>query len=339
MTQDRRPGRVDEEAVPVNRKGAAGSVHPPQESARKAGATDRPKGTEPYQRSSGPVEEDTVPLPDEAPPASDEPPLYLEPPPPSPWFSVFWLLIALVALWGIATGLSTLVELWQRHLALAILLGIAGALLTVLLARAMWQEWLAMRDVDQLARRQIQMDEALASNDISMLQLSLEPTVKNLRKHNPKLIQEFEAAAVDIHDCDAYLTAFDNIVLHTLDARANQIVKNGAVATAAAVAIVPHPAFDAAVVLWRSLVMTREIGAVYGLRPGGLASWRLFTYAIKSALLAASVEALMAVVADAAANAALRLVKPAAEGAVIGVRVYRFGCLAIVMCRPLNQTA
>jgi uncharacterized membrane protein YcjF (UPF0283 family) len=290
-----------------------------------------------YQRSPGPVEEDAVPLPDEAPPPTDDSLLRLEPPPPSPWFSVFWLMIALVALWGIATGLSTLVELWQRHLALAILLGIAGALLTVLLTRAMWQEWLAMRDVDQLARRQSQMDDALASNDISTLQLALEPTITSLRKRNPELIEEFEAAAVDIHDCDDYLKAFENIVLHILDARASQLVKNGAVATATAVAIVPHPAFDAVVVLWRSLVMTREIGAVYGLRPGGLASWRLFTYAIKSALLAASVEALTAVATDAVANASLRLVKPVAESAVIGVRVYRFGRLAIAMCRPLNQ--
>ena len=102
-------------------------------------------------------------------------------------------------------------------------------------------------------------------------------------------------------------------------------------------AIVPHPAFDAAVVLWRTLVMTRRIGAIYGLRPGGLSSWRLFSHSIKSALLAAGMDALTRMMADAAEDAVARALKPLAEGVVIGIRVHRFGQLAIGMCRPVTK--
>ena len=262
---------------------------------------------------------------------------HLEPPPSSPWFSVLWLLLACVAFWGIGSATLNLVELWHRHTVIAVPMALVGAALIILLARAMWLEWLAMRDVDTLGERRKAVTMAIERKDLDALRAALEPTLSGLKADKPDLIDEFERAVVDQEDCDDYLRTFENIVLYPLDQEAHEVVKKGSIATAAAVAIVPHPAFDAAVVLWRTLVMTRRIGTIYGLRPGGLSSWRLFSHSIKSALLAAGMEALTSIVTDASADAVARALKPLSEGFVIGIRVHRFGQLAIGICRPVTE--
>ena len=262
---------------------------------------------------------------------------HLEPPPSSPWFSVLWLLLACVAFWGIGSATLNLVELWQRHTVIAVPMALAGAALIILLGRAMWLEWLAMRDVDTLSERRKAVAMAIERKDIDALRTALEPTLSGLKADKADLIDEFERAVVDHEDCGDYLRTFENLVLYPLDQEAREVVKKGSIATGAAVAIVPHPALDAAVVLWRTLVMTRQIGAIYGLRPGGLSSWRLFSHAIKSALLAAGIETLTSIVADTATDAIARALKPATEALVIGFRVHRFGQLAIGICRPVAK--
>lgn len=265
------------------------------------------------------------------------PPLTVALPPRSPWFSVVWLLIACVALWGIGSATVNLVDLWRENLVLALPLILASAVLLGFLARALWHEWAAMRDVDELAERRERVEAALQNGNIDDLKDALRPTLDNLQARDPALINEFQAAVVDLDDCSDYLRCLENIVLHSLDAEAKQVVKNGAIATGTAVAIVPHPAFDAIVVLWRALVMTRRIGSIYGLRPGGLSSWRLLSHTLKSALLAASMETLTTLLADSFATTLARSVKPVAEGAVIAVRIYHLGRLTVSVCRPVRS--
>ena len=296
------------------------------------------------QRQPGPVTEPTSPINEDEPEciAPNPDPFDIptvDPPPASPWFSVFWLLLALVAIWGIVSATLNMVELWQRQLWLAVPMLLGTVVLVFLFGRAMWQEFQAMRDVDALSTRRDSLDAAVECQDISGLKSTLEPTLENLETRRPALIDEFRRAVVDEEDCRDYLRTFENIVLYSLDQEADEVVRHGSVATAAAVAIVPHPAFDAAVVLWRTLVMTRRIGAIYGLRPGGLSSWRLFSHSLKSALLAAGMDTLTTVMTDASADAVARALKPLAEGIVIGVRVHRFGRLTIGICRPVTCVA
>lgn len=331
-----REGLLDEKSVPATKQGASSpSAGSPRTSYASSSSDDRLVTDE-----TSPIGEPTVPDNGEESGAGDDssiPSLTLAPPPRSPWFSVLWLLIGCVALWGIGSATENLVDLWQQNLVLALPLALVGVVLAGFLSRALWLEWLAMRDVDALAERREKVEEAVQKQDVIALKEALEPTLTNLRARDPALINEFEAAVVDLADCSDYLRCFENIVLHSLDAEAKEVVRNGAIATGAAVAIVPHPAFDAIVVLWRALVMTRRIGSIYGLRPGGLSSWRLLSHALKSALLAAGMETLTALLVDSFATTLANTLKPVAEGGVIAVRIYHLGRLTVSVCRPVSS--
>ncbi len=348
MTENnRRPGRVGERATPVKDSASSAqagqgrsdeSTESGKPSASPSGSTDSHSSSErrePGSRVDGPAS----PMPDEqaSAPPRPESSLPLDPPERSSWSSVLWLLLACVAFWGIGSAMLNLVELWQRQILLAAPLSVAGALLLALLSRALWLEWSAMHDVDELSERRKAVEEAAADENLAALKAALEPTLANLRTRNPVLINEFEEAASEYTECGDYLSSLDNIVIQSLDAQAKRVVENSALATGTAVVIVPHPAFDALVVLWRALVMTRRIGTLYGLRPGGLATWRLFAYTLRSALLAAGMDTLTTFLVDSSGQTLARTLKPVAEGSVTAVRIYRLGQLTIDVCRPIKR--
>lgn len=348
MTENnRRPGRVGEQATPVKDSAFSAqagqgcsdentdSTNPSESPSGSTGSRSSNDGREPGSRIDGPAS----PMPDEeatAPLAPESPPP-LDPPERSPWSSVLWLLLACVAFWGIGSAILNLVELWQRQIMLAAPLSVAGAVLVALLIRALWLECCAMRDVDKLSERRKAVEEAEAEEDLDALKAALEPTLSNLRTRNPDLINEFEDAASEHTQCGDYLSSLDNIVLQSLDTEAKRVVENSALTTATAVVIVPHPAFDALVVLWRALVMTRRIGTLYGLRPGGVSSWRLLGYTLRSAMLAASMDTLTTFLVDSSSMTFARTLKPVAEGSVIAVRIYHLGRLTIEVCRPIKK--
>lgn len=340
MTERRRPGRVPEPASSHDDSGRPAQIDQTESERKTSDGEEGVSSPEQMDRKPGKVTDPSEPL---GPATDTEEPLTpivlseIDPPPRSAWFSVFWLLLACIAFWGIGSATLNLVELWHRHTMLAAPLGLASVVLVGLLIRAMWLEWLAMRDVDALADRRKALVAALERDDIDALKLALRPTLDKLKVRDLKLIEEFEEAVVDSTDCADYLRTFENIVLQPLDEKAKEVVRNGSIATATAVAIVPHPAFDAVVVLWRALVMTRRIGSIYGLRPGGLSSWRLLSHSLKSALLAAGMDTITTILADASASTMARMLKPLAEGGVIGVRIFHLGRLTVDMCRPVSK--
>ena len=138
-----------------------------------------------------------------------------------------------------------------------------------------------------LSDRGAQIRLALASENLSLLRETLEPTLNNLRRRNSSLMTEFDDAAKKRETASDYLKQFDNIVLTRLDEEADAAIKRSAFSGGVMIAILPHPALDAAAALWRSTVLTRKIGQIYGLEPTGLSSLRLLKYSITTAIIAA----------------------------------------------------
>ncbi len=195
-----------------------------------------------------------------------------------------------------------------------------------------------MREVDALAERREAVEGARARDDLLALKSALQPTLNGLRVRNPTMIRQFDDAVEGHVRCADYLRSLENLVLQPLDAEAKRVVEVSALTTGTAVAIVPHPAFDAVVVLWRALVMTRRIGSIYGLRPSGISAWRLLSHTLRSALLAASMDTLTTFLVDSSTTALSRTLKPVAEGAVIGVRIHHLGRLTVEVCRPVKKS-
>ena len=338
MTDAITPGPVTGPVVPQKKNQTATPGSTPAAQTNNQPSSNSPDGTAGTSAAPGNVTGPVKPINKPPPPTSTQTRL----PPPAdsqktnPWLSAFWLIIGALGVWAIGSASLTLVELWHEQPIIAFPVSIAALAVIVLLSRALWDEWQALRELDLLTKRQEKLQDALGKKDIKGVKTSMRLTLENLKAGGCTEVIAFEKAVAYENDCNKYLSKLDSMVLAALDRKAKDEVRNGALATAAAVAIVPHPALDAAAVLWRALVMTRRVSTIYGLRPGGLSTWKLLSHTLKSAFLAAGMGAIGGMIADGGgADGLAAALKPFAQGAVIGMRMYRLGGLCIRICRPI----
>lgn len=257
---------------------------------------------------------------------------------PRIWRSTLWLSLAAIAIWGVSSSLLTLFELWQQNKAFAIPIAALAILLLTLLIFALAEEARAIQRIDRLKKVQADILQARNSGDLPKLKSTLKVTLDNLELRHPNLLLTFKEASSTRTDCNDYLETLNNLVLLKLDDAADSKIKRHSLMVGTAVAITPHPALDAIIVLWRAQALVREIGELYGLRLTGLSSWRLMKYLFNSALLAAAMDAAGSLVLEEAGRGAIESAgKKAVEGLVVGSRLYRLGVLAQKVCRPIPQ--
>jgi putative membrane protein len=254
------------------------------------------------------------------------------------WRSTFWLLAALFASWLAYAAVTGLATLWQESIWLA--LPVSGLVLALLISAslAIRREFTAMRRVDALPSRNASIVEALETDSLVLLKEALSPTIESARNRYPHLIDEFEAAAADRGNTRDYAVLFNNLIIKPLDEEANKLIKRTSIVVGAAVTVLPHPALDAAVVLWKASTLMRQIGDIYGLDLTGLSSLRLFKHIITSAVLAAGMEEMGDIMLEQIGRGIMESAgKKSAEGIVIAWRVHRLGMISKELCCPAVQ--
>jgi uncharacterized membrane protein YcjF (UPF0283 family) len=246
------------------------------------------------------------------------------------------LLVLVVAMFGWWWG-NILVDVWRTLPWGAVPLAILTLGFGWIVGRAVLIEYRAARRIDRLQERQREVEQALATGDLSALKAALAPTVAALQKSQPALLGEFEAAAKGERHARDYARLFENLVLTPLDEEAANLIRRVSLTTGAAVAISPHPGLDAIVLLWRASALVRGVGNIYGLAPTGLSSVRLLKHALASAVLAAGLDALGDVIVDELGRGTLSATagKAAGEALVMGRRTYGLGKLTQSLCRPI----
>lgn len=150
------------------------------------------------------------------------------------------------------------------------------------------------------------------------------------------LCEQYRDAIADTHDDREAMQLFERIVLRPLDEAAYAVVRRGARDTAIFASVSPVAGLDAAIVLWRSLRMVREIAEVYGLRPTRLSVFALIRRMFLTATFAVTADVVGDVVGAHLGGRIAGLVSgKLAEGVFAGVRTARLGLLAVEQCRPL----
>lgn len=147
---------------------------------------------------------------------------------------------------------------------------------------------------------------------------------------------DFTAQLTDAHDAAEALALTERLLLAPIDAEARRLVLLAARDTALATAASPAALLDAAVVLWRNARLVREVAALYGVRPGRIASLRIVRRSLGAAAVAGIGEAGQDTAVDAlggglAAAVSARL----GQGVVNGLVAARIGLGAMEACRPL----
>lgn len=150
----------------------------------------------------------------------------------------------------------------------------------------------------------------------------------------------FRDRCSDALDDGERLRLFGTLVLAPIDTTANAAVRRAARDIGALTALSPLGLLDGLLVLARTSAMLREVAMIYGLRPGALASLRLFRLAIRNVVAAGIGELVSdAAVETASASILAAFSARAGQGIVNGVLAARLGLAAMHVCRPLPFAA
>ena len=101
----------------------------------------------------------------------------------------------------------------------------------------------------------------------------------------------------------------------------------------------PAPALDALIVLWRGVVVIREVAALYGIRPGAAGMLKLLADTSLSAAATAAADAAGSAMAQQFMTSAVaaRLGGEAAGASMAALRILRLSRVASIACSPLPR--
>lgn len=208
----------------------------------------------------------------------------------------------------------------------------------VLISAVVWIRG-ELREIRKLRRAEFDHDLALRIMEANQYGHAL-PFIEKLLPSLPvatSVRDRFMASVFDTHSDRDVFRLFGRIVLEPLDRQAYAFVNRAARDSAVGVAASPVAALDAAIALWRSLRMIRQVAGVYGFRPGMPGTFILGRRLLLGTALVATTDIVGNIWAEhLGSRLAGVLSTKLAEGVFAAVRVARLGLLAMELCRPLS---
>jgi putative membrane protein len=231
-------------------------------------------------------------------------------------------LVLGVAAWDFAVSLIDRVPLLGGLAA-----ALSGLLVLALLVWAM-REWLGYRRVERLGDLRERAVAALASGD---LEAARGVSQALARIHGAQAVDPGEAV-----DVEAVIEGAEAAFLIGIDARVQVEIEVAARQVALATALVPLAFADVAAALVANLRMIRRIAELYGGRPGTFGNWRL-ARSVAVHLMATGVVAVGDDLIGSLAGGGVvsKLSRRFGEGVVNGALTARVGLAAMDLCRPL----
>lgn len=281
----------------------------------------------------------------------EQPPAVLSVRRPKPWprrlLGVFSMavLIFIASILVIET-VSYLSALLDRHPALGTMLAALAAIILASGVAAVGWEAIALRSqlrsLSEVA--QLREDAARILDDPSATGQGglLTARVIALYRDRPELaggIERLRRTTTTAHTDAEILALLTREVLRPLDAEAYRIVSRAARDTGIGVALSPAGLLDAALVIWRTTRMIRDVALVYGFRPTRIGRLALTRRVLETAAMAGAVEYFGDfLTAQIGAGVASRVSRKVGQGAFTALRTARLGVIAIEACRPVPFT-
>ncbi len=206
--------------------------------------------------------------------------------------------------------------------------------------------WLTARQTRALrklksAERAREMAVQLAKLDGAGSGMRLLGALRAVYSDKPLILGRLNAAALALqphHSDRDVIDLLNREIFQAMDREADQRIQKAALRAAFGVSSCPHPALDAVVVLVMSVMLIRDLMAVYGLRHSLRSLFRVMTRSLflasSTALMSTAVEFAMKAAQDRLAAA---VVGTAGEALVVARRMLALGAVAKAEIRPLPQ--
>ena len=204
--------------------------------------------------------------------------------------------------------------------------------------------WLIARQTRALrklksAERAREMAAQLAKLDGAGSGLRLLGALRAVYSDKPLILGQLNAAALALqphHSDRDVIDLLNREIFQAMDREADQRIQKAALRAGFGVSSCPHPALDAVVVLVLSVMLIRDLMAVYGLRHSLRSLFRVMTRSLflasSTALMSTAVEFAMKAAQDRLAAA---VVGTAGEALVVARRMLALGAIAKAEIRPL----
>ncbi len=172
------------------------------------------------------------------------------------------------------------------------------------------------------------------------------PLTDTLLKHfdkNPDIELQNEISIIrdELNTSQIYKEIYDDIdntLLPIIDKKAKQMIHNASVQAALSTAVSPLPMFDMVLIVWRSMLLTKNIALLYGFRPGRITTFMLLKQGILNVAFAGIAELATEVTNEIAGTSVLSKVsKSAGQGIANGVLLARLGYGVMEACRPIDS--
>lgn len=159
------------------------------------------------------------------------------------------------------------------------------------------------------------------------------------KREDPQLKQKVEILKERIsssHEYSAIYKELDEVVLEQIDLQVQERIKTASAQAALSTAISPLALLDAAIVVWRGIRLTKEIAALYGFKPGWIATVVLLRKGAFSIFFVGATE-LAVEYMNAASESTIvsKISLSAGQGISNGVLLARIGYGVMSACRPL----
>lgn len=190
-----------------------------------------------------------------------------------------------------------------------------------------------VQKIQQAFRRQkAQPDKEIVPLTLALLNSHAFASSENIRQHTALLQERIRAS----HDYKAIYTELDESVLCIIDANVHDRIKKASTQAALSTAISPLALLDAGIIIWRSLLLTKEIATLYGFKPGWYACVVLLKRGALNVLFAATSELALELIQESGETVLIsQLSSAAAQGAANGILLARLGYGVMEACRPL----
>jgi putative membrane protein len=253
-----------------------------------------------------------------------------------------WLAIGSAALIFVLIAVSAAVSMAESAIREgSVLDGVHLAALVVLLGSLAWlvaRQTRALRKLKS-AERAREMAAQLAKLDGAGSGVRLLGALRAVYSDKPLILGRLNAAALALqpyHSDRDVIDLLNREIFQAMDREADQRIQKAALRAAFGVSSCPHPALDAFVVLVLSVMLIRDLMAVYGLRHSLRSLFRVMTRSLflasSTALMSTAVEFAMKAAQDRLAAA---VVGTAGEALIVTRRMLALGAIAKAEIRPL----
>jgi putative membrane protein len=198
------------------------------------------------------------------------------------------------------------------------------------------REWLIVRRLASVEKLRLAAAKADAADDRDAARAVVAQLLAHLDGANAEARAELADHAKAIIDGRDLLRIAERLMLAAPDAAAGDAIASAARRVSIVTAISPRAWVDILFVLAQSVRLIRSIAMIYGGRPTGFGSFRLFRRVLSHLALTGGVAMTDSVLSQiVGAGLAARLSAKLGEGVLNGVLTARVGLAAIEICRPM----